>query len=246
MDYQKSSKYTDYRKIYEQCSGPGGLKLAEYMAEKMNLEKGKKLIDIGFNRGYQTCFLAKEYDVDIIAIDPWDDRATGVPHIELLMENAKEFNVCGKILGIKTGVPQTLLPSNYFDFAYCTTTLEMIRGDSGAEAYLSALKEIHRILKKDGIFGLGEPMHFNVPIPEDLLGYIKAIGFDKYFATLEETKKAVIDSGFTIIQSDYCEEANAWWNEYSKYDPFPDSNETALIENDNNRWLSFGYIIAKK
>src|SRR5215470_32424 len=112
MEYKKSSKYTNYKKIYEQCSGPGGLKLAEYMAEKMNLKQGKRLLDIGFNRGYQTCFLAKEYDLNIIAIDPWDDRETGVPHIELLMENARDFNVSEKILGIKTGLPQSLLPSN--------------------------------------------------------------------------------------------------------------------------------------
>lgn len=34
MDYQKSLKYTDSKKIYAQCSGPGGLRLAEFMAEK--------------------------------------------------------------------------------------------------------------------------------------------------------------------------------------------------------------------
>jgi len=250
MKYTKSSKYTDYKKIYEQCSGPGGIKLAEFMAEKMKLISDKKLIDIGFNRGYQTCFLAKEYDVDIVGIDPWKDRETDIPHIELLMQNAKDFNVTNKILGIKTGVPDTLLPNNYFDYAYCTTTLEMIRGNSGMEAYLIALKEIHRILKNGGILGLGEPMHYDTQIPDDLSNYIKNIGFNKYFTTLDETKKAVSDTGFSIIESDYCEDASLWWNEYAENDPFcnkePESDEVKLIKADNNRWLSFGYAIAKK
>ena len=246
MEYKKSSKYTDLKKIYEQCSGPGGLKLAEYLADKMNLEQGKKLLDIGFNRGYQTCFLAKEYDLNITAIDPWNDRETNIPHIELLMKNAQEFNVSDKILGIKSGLPESLLPSNYFDFIYCTTTLEMIRGNSGEDAYFTALKEIYRILKKGGVFGLGEPMHFDNPIPDDIADYIKNIGFDKYFTTLEKTKKVVKEAGFSIIDSNYCEEANAWWKEYNEFDPFPDENESKLIKNDNNRWLSFGYIIANK
>lgn len=61
--FQKSLKYTDYDAIYEQCSGPGGLQLAEFMAEKMRLSEGKKLLDVGANWGYQTCFLAKEYGI---------------------------------------------------------------------------------------------------------------------------------------------------------------------------------------
>lgn len=32
--YTKATKYTDYDTIYAQCSGPGGLKLAEFIAKK--------------------------------------------------------------------------------------------------------------------------------------------------------------------------------------------------------------------
>jgi hypothetical protein len=35
--YPRASKYPDIETIYAQCSGPGGLKLAEFMAEKMHL-----------------------------------------------------------------------------------------------------------------------------------------------------------------------------------------------------------------
>jgi len=105
-------------------------------------------------------------------------------------------------------------------------------------------------LKNGGILGLGEPMHYDTQIPDDLSNYIKNIGFDKYFATLEETKKAVSDTGFSIIESDYCKDASLWWNEYAENDPFcvkePESDEVKLIKADNNRWLSFGYVIARK
>ena len=40
-------KYPDLETIYAQCSGPGGLKLAEFMAEKMQLQYNKRLLDVG-------------------------------------------------------------------------------------------------------------------------------------------------------------------------------------------------------
>ena len=55
-----------------------------------------------------------------------------------------------------------------FDHVYSTTTLEMIRGSKGKEAYRECLAEIYRVLKPGGVFGLGEPMHLDVDIPGDL------------------------------------------------------------------------------
>lgn len=245
-NYPKSSQYQDLKTIYQECSGPGGLQLAEFMAEKMKLAEGKKLIDIGFNRGYQTCFLAKEYGVDIVAIDPLDDIDTGLPHGEYLMNNAKAFGVADKILPVKVGVPESLMPTDYFDYAYSTTTLEMLRGYAGREMYVAALQEIHRILKTGGVFGLGEPMHFDIPLPEDLAEQAGRNGWDSCFATVEETKQAVAEAGFTVMDSGYCPDANRWWKEFAAYEPGCDPDDVAIIQNNENRWLSFGYVIAAK
>jgi hypothetical protein len=65
--YPKSGKYTDLGLIYSECSGPGGLQLTEFLAEKMRLRSGARLLDIGIERGYQTCFLAREFDLLVIA-----------------------------------------------------------------------------------------------------------------------------------------------------------------------------------
>lgn len=232
--------------IYQECSGPGGLQLAEYMAEKMKIEKGKKLIDIGFNRGYQTCFLAKEYDVDIVAIDPLDDVDTGLPHSDYLMKNAEEFGVSNQILGVRAGVPDSLMPTDYFDYAYSTTTLEMVRGYSGRDMYNASLKEIHRILKKGGVFGLGEPMHFDVPVPQDLAEYARRNEWEACFATIGETTQAVLESGFTVLEAGYCEDADRWWREFASYELDCDPDDIVIIEHNKERWLSFGYVIAVK
>ena len=38
--YTKANKYSDLETIYAQCGGPGGLELAEFMADKMQLQAG--------------------------------------------------------------------------------------------------------------------------------------------------------------------------------------------------------------
>lgn len=248
MNDQKSSKYKDNKTIYAQCSGPGGLRLAEFMADKMGIESEKRLVDVGVYRGYQTCFLAKEYGVSVVGIDPWEDRETGMPHIDFLMKNAADFGVAHRVFGVKSGVPESLLPADCFDYAYSTTTLEMVRGYQGMQAYIASLEEIRRILKKGAVFGLGEPMHYPTPVPEDLAPHVKNNMWEECFATIEETEKAVLDAGFSILQSGYCEKADEWWREFSAYRPEydEDDDDKFVIENNNDRWLSFGYVIAVK
>jgi cyclopropane fatty-acyl-phospholipid synthase-like methyltransferase len=249
--YEKSSQYPDLETIYAQCSGPGGLKLAEFMAEKMQLQSSKRMLDVGMNRGYQTCFLAKEYGLFIVGIDPWNDRQDGRPHVEHLMDNAHAWGVADLVLGIQVGVPETRFADASFDYVYSTTALEMIRGLQGETAYRACLAEIYRLLRPNGVFGLGEPMHFDVQIPTDLAPLVTQ-GSDAwvdYFVTITETIEAVESVGFKVLAGDYVPEARTWWQEYVAHDPFcredPDG-EPHTIAVDGGRWLSFGYVIARK
>ncbi len=249
--YPKANKYPDIKTVYEQCSGPGGLKLAEFMAEKMGLQAGKRVLDVGFNRGYQTCFLAKEYAVQMVGIDPWDDRTDETPHVEYLMENARIWHVEDKVLAVKVGVPETHFADAAFDYVYASTTLEMLRGFDGEQAYLDALAEIYRVLRPGGVLGLSEPMHHNVEIPKELVPRVSQGpgAWTDFFVTLAETEAAVRSIGFEILEAEYAPDAQAWWEEFAKYDPFCRANpdgEPATIKLDGGRWLSFGYVIARK
>lgn len=248
MSYPKAAKYSELEKIYTQCSGPGGLKLAEFITDKLELQPGARLLDIGSNRGIQTCFLAKEYGVDVVGIDPGDDRVDGISHIDHMMENAKAWGVEKQILGIKSGVPETLLPANTFEAAYSSTTFEMIRGYEGEYKYRECLWEVKRVLKPGGLFGYSEPMHLDTPIPYDLAPLVPKEWL-LCFTNLQSTLNAFISVGFEIIEADYAQDAHAWWLEYAQYDPFCRSNpekEPKTIQVDAGRWLSFGYVIGRK
>lgn len=250
-DYTKSEKYTDLDTIYEQCSGPGGLRLSDFMAQKMGLQQGARLLDIGCNRGIQTCFLAKEYGVNAVGIDPWDDRVQGDSMVEHVRRNAEAWGVSELVLAQKVGVPETFFASCSFDFVYSTTALEMVRGLQGEQGYLECLREVFRVLKPGGVFGLGEPMHFEVPLPSDLEPYVSQSEFSwkECFRDISATVRDVERAGFGIIEADYAPDARGWWLEYAEHDPFckndPDGDPKTL-EVDGGRWTCFGYVIAEK
>jgi cyclopropane fatty-acyl-phospholipid synthase-like methyltransferase len=255
FDYTKSCKYTDLELIYSECSGPGGLQLTEFMAEKMQLHPGARLLDIGIEHGYQTCFLAKEYGVFVVGMDPDDDRVDGIPHVEHLQRIIRAWKVADRVMGLKLGVPDTHFAADTFDFVHSTTTLEMVRGFFGVDYYRQCLAEIYRVLRPRGIFGLGEPMHLNVPLPPDLAPiYTKGKGvgpegWAKCFATVEETAAICREVGFDVLESDLAPDAWNWWNEFVLNDPHCKADpqgEAKIILQDGGRWLSYGYVIAQK
>lgn len=251
ISYERSARYTDLDNIYAQCSGPGGLRLSDFMAQKMGLQPGARLLDVGCNRGVQSCFLAREYGAQVIAIDPWDDRMDGEPMVEHSRRNAADWGVSHSVLAQKIGVPDTHFASASFDFALSTTALEMVRGLDGEEGYLRCLQEILRVLKPGGVFGLGEPMHLDVPLPEDLEPYVSQAEFPwkECFRDIQSTVADVRTAGFEILDAAYAPDAWSWWQEYARHDPFcknaPDEDPRTLAV-DNGRWTSFGYVIARK
>ncbi len=250
MNYPKAAKYPDLDAVYSQCSGPGGLKLAEFIADKIRLTPGMMLLDIGTNWGYQTCFIAKEYGVFAVGIDPGDDpfKQRGATNVSRLAQNARSWGVQDRILGLQVGVPKTPFADGSFGVAYSTTTFEMIRGSAGEDAYRDCLCEVLRVLRPGGVFGYGDPMHLPVPIPRDLAPLVEGNWAD-CFATLDETLEAFGAVGFEVIESGYAPDARQWWEEYARHDPGCKANsdgDPRTIEVDAGRWVSFGYVIAGK
>ena len=108
-DYPKAAKYPDLDAVYSECSGPGGLKLAEFIADRLDLKPGSRLLDIGTNRGFQTCFLAREYGVSVVGIDPWINPfdSERLPMVEYVWRNAHAWGVEDRVLPVGVGVPKT-------------------------------------------------------------------------------------------------------------------------------------------
>ena len=50
---------------------PGGLLLAQMMAEKMSLKAGQTVLDLGCGRGQTSAFLASNFGVKAVSVDLW-------------------------------------------------------------------------------------------------------------------------------------------------------------------------------
>ena len=247
--YPKASKYDDLDEIYAQCSGPGGLQLAEFLADRLHLDHRMRVLDIGCNRGYQSCFLAREYSAQVVAIDPWDDREDGRPVVEHVRDNAEKWGVLDSVLPLKLAVPETPFTSNSFDAVYTSTALEMVRGVSGEAAYARCLEEIRRLLRPGGVLALAEPMHRDIEIPAELTPLVsQKFGWKACFRSLQHTIDVVSAAGFEILESGHAPDADTWWHEYALHDPFckakPEEDPRAL-KVDAGRWVSLGYVIAR-
>ncbi len=252
-DYPKAAKYPDLDAVYAECSGPGGLKLAEFIADRLDLKPGTRLLDIGTNRGYQTCFLAKEYGAFVVGIDPWIDPwdAEKRPMVEHVWRNVRAWSIQDQVVPIRVGVPDTGFADRFFDAAYSTTAFEMIRGIQGEAKYRECLAEVLRVLRPGALFGLGEPMHLDVELPEDLAPLVTegAAAWADCFATIGETVDAFESVGFDVLESGYAPDARAWWDEFCRHDAWcrahPEEDPRRL-EVDDGRWVSFGYVIARR
>jgi ubiquinone/menaquinone biosynthesis C-methylase UbiE len=112
-------------------------------------------------------------------------------------------------LGIRIGVPETHFAARFFDYVYSTTAPERVRVSQGIEGYLECLKEIYRVLKPGGTFGLGEPMHLDTPVRPDLEPYVSQSEYPwkECFRSLDETSGLIRSTGFDIIEADYAPEA---------------------------------------
>jgi len=68
--------------------------------------------------------------------------------------------------------------------------------------------------------------------------------FTKSFATLKETTDAFPAVGFEIVEAELAPGAWVWWEEYCRHGCR--EAEAQVILADGGRWITFGYVIAKK
>ena len=59
--------------IYDGGNGmaPGGLILAEMLADELSIKPGDKVLDLGCGRGQSSVFLASRYQVEVTSVDLW-------------------------------------------------------------------------------------------------------------------------------------------------------------------------------
>jgi SAM-dependent methyltransferase len=169
---------------------------------------------------------------------------------EHVRDNAEAWGVAELVLPLHLGVPDTPFVAGTFDAVYSTTTLEMVRWEKGDEGYARCMEEIRRVLRPGGVFGLAEPMHTGIPIPDDLLPHVsqEPFGWKDCFRSLEDTIRPIQSAGLEVVESGLAPRARDWWMEFAAHDPFckaEPEGDPRRLEVDGGRWATVGYVVSR-
>jgi len=101
-----------WENIYRGAMGPGGLFLAADMAVGMRLRPGDRVLDLGCGRATTLQFLAREYDVHVVAADLWISPTEN-------WRTGREAGLAERILPLRVNVREQPFPDELFDALFC-------------------------------------------------------------------------------------------------------------------------------
>ncbi|RPI16270.1 MAG: class I SAM-dependent methyltransferase [Ignavibacteriae bacterium] len=149
---------------------PKGLTATKLLIDKLDIQAGQKILEIGCGTGGTLAEIANKYDVSIDGVDVLEDM------IKTAQERINYLNISNKVklhkAGINDRVPFT---DNYFDKAYS----ESVIGFQDINNFNFMLHEIYRILKKDGVFIANEAL-WKENVNDDVIRKYSVIS-EKYF-----------------------------------------------------------------
>ena len=147
--------------LYKGFIGCGGLYLATKMVRQMNLKKGDVVLDLGCGFGSAAIFLARKFEVKVIAVDLWISP-------DKLLERIKNAGISDNIIPLKLDITQNIpFANNYFDAIFCMNSFFLYGNDK------QFIKSLLDTLKSGGVFCIGsecfnkEPRFNNKGVPKE-------------------------------------------------------------------------------
>jgi cyclopropane fatty-acyl-phospholipid synthase-like methyltransferase len=130
--------------IYDGGAGmaPGGLLLAQMLAEELSLEVGAKVLDLGCGRGQSSIFLATRYRAQVTSVDLWISA-------EERNHRAVEAGVGPRVTALQGDVRRGLpIATGSLDAIFCMQAFHCFGAQPWVVTYLASL------LKPGGKIGI--------------------------------------------------------------------------------------------
>jgi len=242
----KHDKY-DRDAVWAEIWGPGGLELAESMADGMDLPAGSVVLDGGAGSGEISCFLSAEYGWSVLACEPSAER------VNAIQRKANERGLSG-VVAVRTDLTALDLADESVDGVFCQGVFEML-----TDRRPRALQEMKRVVRRGGTIAIGEPMLVEEMSDDEavrLYGENDDLDFRKCFRTLEWNMELARQNGLEVVTAYHHPDSRRLWDEY--YAPLLDTDgtvkETALgrqaeIEvwnKDGGRYHSIGVMVLRR
>ena len=107
LRFPRSAGY-DPQWMIENWMGPNALWLLEWLCPTLDLRPGARVLDLGCGRATTSVFLAKEYDVRVVAADHWVKPTENWPRIDAAGQ-------AGRVMPMQVEAHELPFAEGYFD-----------------------------------------------------------------------------------------------------------------------------------
>jgi cyclopropane fatty-acyl-phospholipid synthase-like methyltransferase len=142
-DFPRAAGY-DPAWVLEHHMGPNVLWLAESLTQVLDLVPGSRVLDLGCGQGLSSIFLAREFDVQVWAVDLWIDASSNWQRV---LEAGEER----RILPLQLDARRLPFPAGFFD---AVVSLDAYHYFGTDDLYLG---QITRSLAPGGVLGIVVP-----------------------------------------------------------------------------------------
>ena len=156
--YPRTSQY-DPQWVIENSMGPHVLWLTEALASTMRLEHGMRVLDLGCGKGISSIFLAREFAVEVWAVDLWIDATTNWHRIRGQAD--------ARIVPLQADARALPFAHDFFDAIICVDAYHYFGTDD------LALESLSRFVRPGGEIGVIVPgtLEEFTGVPDDLRPY---------------------------------------------------------------------------
>jgi len=141
--FPRSSSY-DARWVIDNVMGPQPLWLMEWLCSALDLPSGARVLDLGCGRALTSVFLAREYDLRVVAADLWIDPGENWARI-------KDAGCADSVIPIRAEAHDLRFADGYFDAIVSVDAYHYFGTDQRYLAYLA------RFLRPGGRLGIAVP-----------------------------------------------------------------------------------------
>jgi cyclopropane fatty-acyl-phospholipid synthase-like methyltransferase len=128
----------------ERPMGPNVLWLTEALCERMTIEAGMRVLDLGCGMAFSSVFVASEFGVNVVAADLWIEPTPN-------WERVRRFGLEERIFPLKAEAHTLPFPRGYFD---AVVSLDAYHYFGTNDLYLS---ELARFVRPGGEIGMVVP-----------------------------------------------------------------------------------------
>ena len=210
--------------------------MTEWLCEKLDLQPGMRVLDLGCGRALSSVFLAREFGVQVWATDLW------IAATENLAADSRCANVTDRVFPIHADAHSLPFAAEFFD---AITAIDCYSYFGTDDLYLNYLVQFVKPGGQIGIAGAGLIEEMPTPVPEHLREtWTQDFWCLTFVGMVAATLGADRASGHRRGRVD----GEGWqvWSQWQR-SAWPDNTaEIAAVEADAGRFLGYVRLVGKR